>query len=100
MYVKAIIILCIIIVCFIIYLFFRGRTNRSGSGRDSTRDREIRQAISNERDSIDKLGQSSDNATEQLKDNIGVIRENNNTQRQSNSRIREIIKQAKDRNNT
>jgi hypothetical protein len=100
MYVKAIIIISAIVIGLVLYLFFRGRTNGSGSKRDSDRDREVRQAIGNERDNITEFRKSNNNATEQLNNDIGVIRENNKSQGKSNNRIREIIQKAKNRNNT
>lgn len=89
MYVKAIIILCIIIFI-VILLFFRGSFNRSGSGGDRTGNNDVRQKIRDERGIIN-------DSSEQLKSSVGILRENNDSQRQSNNRIREILRKAKER---
>jgi hypothetical protein len=93
MYVKAIIILCGVGIVLLIVLFSRGSSNGSGSSRDNTGDRKLKQDIRTERENIG-------NNRNKLRQGVGVIRENIKTQRRSNNRIREIIEKAKNRSNT
>jgi hypothetical protein len=100
-FITTTIIICVLaILILIIYSVLRGGSNGSGSKRNSDRDREVRQAIGNERDNITKFRKGNSDITEQLNNDIGVIRKNNKSQGKSNNRIREIIKKAKDRNNS
>ena len=96
MYVKAIIILCIIIILLVVYLSCRGRTNGSG--------------IQDDRDSVDKLRNGTKSATDinnTLKGNTetgqditGDIEQHNTNARSGIGKALDILRKARNRNNT
>ena len=103
MYVKAIIILCAVIILVIIYLFFRGSSNRSRVQSDREIVDGIRDSVEKSRNSInrtksdlDKLSINSESAIKRTDD----IKQNNDNARTGIKSALEILREAKNRDNT
>jgi len=108
---QKIIIIIVITAIIVTIAILRGRFDRRRSKRDNRRNGELGQIVKDEQSNITDKGQSSEQLGsnniangEQLKSNNEqqrssneVLRENNIDQGQSNKRIRDILKRAKNR---